>query len=186
MQAIKPIMAPATGLNVVLVSETGALVNKTIANLIWIRAVISLVKARGRWSAITVKGSITSKTKKIYQGQSQIQIKTMDLTKEDKNKFRQAGKNWNILVNEIASVLESAYLVEQVEVLPVSLRLCSSESDWLQAGVKEVTIDEASSGNVNLYKVGINDKQVNICYDTGAPLVSWQNVFTVSFKISLS
>ena len=34
--------------------------------------------------------------------------------------------------------------------------------------MKEVMIDEASTGNVILYQVRINNKQVNVLYDTGA------------------
>ena len=38
------------------------------------------------------------------------------------------------------------------------------------AGIKEVTVDEASSGNVILYKVRINNLQVNALYDTGSSI----------------
>ena len=40
----------------------------------------------------------------------------------------------------------------------------------LEAGIKEVKIDEASSGNVILYKVRINNIQVNALYDTGVSI----------------
>ena len=46
----------------------------------------------------------------------------------------------------------------------------NSESDWLETGIKEVMIDEASSVNVILYKVRINNKQVNALYETGASI----------------
>ena len=37
-------------------------------------------------------------------------------------------------------------------------------------GIKEVTIDGASSGNVILYKVRVSNIQVNALYDTGASI----------------
>ena len=81
-----------------------------------------------------------------------------------------AAKYGSISVNEIASAPESTYHVEQAEQLLGTLRLSDSESNWLEARIKEVTIDEASSGNVILYKVRINNKQVNALYDTGASI----------------
>ena len=73
------------------------------------------------------------------------------------------------------SVLESTYHVEQVEQLLGTLGL--SESDWLEASTKEVMIDKASSGNVILYKVRINNKQVNAHYDTGASISVMAKLF---------
>ena len=116
-QAIKHIMAPVIGYNIVLVSETGAVVSNTMPNPIETRVVISLIQAGGRWSAITVKGNITSRAVKVYQGQSQIQIKDNGPHHKIQKKLRQATKNGNILINKIASVLESTYLVKQTEQL---------------------------------------------------------------------
>ena len=76
-----------------------------------------------------------------------------DLTKKYKNKFRQAAKNGSISVNEIGSALELSYPVEQAEQLLESTGLSDSKTYWLKASIKEVTIDEARSGNVILYKV---------------------------------
>ena len=47
------------------------------------------------------------------------------------------------------------------------LNLSNSESNWLDRCIKEVTVDEASSGNVILYKVKFNNVQVDALYDTG-------------------
>ena len=41
--------------------------------------------------------------------------KTVDLTKKYRSKFRQAARDGSILVNEIASVPELAYQVEQAK-----------------------------------------------------------------------
>ena len=97
-------------------------------------------------------------------------LRQWDLAKKYKSKVRQAAKNGSILVNEIASAPQLTYQVEQVEQLLWTLRLSNSESDWLEASVKEVMIDEASSGNVILYKVRINNQQVNALYDIGASI----------------
>ena len=59
------------------------------------------------------------------------------------------------------------YLVEQAEQLLGSLGLSDSGFNWLEADIKEVMIDKASSGNVILYKVRINNIQVNTLYDSG-------------------
>ena len=74
--------------------------------------------------------SVTSKTaKKFTMDKAKYKLKTMDLTKKYKNKFRQVAKNRNILVNEIASVPESTYPVDKAEQLLGSLELSDSESD---------------------------------------------------------
>ena len=65
---------------------------------------------------------------KFTRDKAKYKLKTMDLTKKYKNKFRQAAKNGNISVNEIASVLEMAYLIEKAEQLLGSLGL----SKWVQ------------------------------------------------------
>ena len=65
---------------------------------------------------------------------------------------------------------ELTYPVEKAEQLLESLGHSDSESEWLGAGIKEVRIDEASSDNVILYKVRINNTQVNALYDTGASI----------------
>ena len=108
--------------------------------------------------------------KNFSRDKAKYKMKTTDLIKKYKNKFRQAAKNGNISVDEIASVLELTYQVEQAEQLLESLGLSNSDSNWLEAGIKEVMIDEASSGNVILYKVRINNKQVNTLYDTGTSI----------------
>ena len=76
--------------------------------------------------------------KKITRDKAKYKLKTMDLAKKYINKFRQAAKNGNILVNEIASLPELTYPVEQAEQLLGSLGLGDSESDftrgWHQGG----------------------------------------------------
>ena len=53
--------------------------------------------------------------------------------------------------------------------------------------MKELTVDEASSGNVILYKVRVNNIQVDALYDNGMhPSVSWQNVSMINYKIDLT
>ena len=47
-------------------------------------------------------------------------------------------------------------------------------------------IDEASSGNVILYEVRINNIQVNALYDTGASISVMAKHFMISCKISLN
>ena len=64
-QPIKPTMAPVAGHNTVLVSGTGSI---AVANPVGTTVAISLIEASGRWSSITVKGSITSKTAKNLPG----------------------------------------------------------------------------------------------------------------------
>ena len=66
---------------------------------------------------------------KFTRNKVKYKLKTMDLAKKYKNKFRQAAKNGNISVNEIASVPELTYLVEQAEQLLGSLGLSNSKSD---------------------------------------------------------
>ena len=58
-------------------------------------------------------------------------MKTADLARKYKDKFRQVARKGNIIVNEamISSVPESTYLVEQAEQLLGNLRLSDSESD---------------------------------------------------------
>ena len=60
--------------------------------------------------------------------------------------------------------------MEQAQQLLGNLRLSDSESNWLDIGIKEVTIDEASSGNVVLYKVRVNNLHVEALYDTGVSI----------------
>ena len=88
------------------------------------------------------RGTLHQGLQKIYK--IKYKLKTVDLNKKYKNKFRRAAKNGSILLNEIASVPESTYPVEQAEQLLGTLGLSDSESDWLEASIKEVTIDEAS------------------------------------------
>ena len=51
-----------------------------------------------------------------------------------------------------------------------NLNLSGSESNWLDWCIKEVTVDKASSGNIILYKVRVNNVQVDALYDTGASI----------------
>ena len=71
----------------------------------------------------------------------------------------------------LASAPESTYSVEQAEQLLGNLRLSDSESTWLDIGIKEVTVDKASSGNVILYKVRVNNLQVDALYDTDVSII---------------
>ena len=48
---------------------------------------------------------------------------------------------------------KSNYSVEQTEQLLGNLKLSNSEPNWPDAGINEVTVDKASTGNVILYKV---------------------------------
>ena len=90
------------------------------------------------------RGASCQGLQKIYQEQSQIQIKDNGPQQEIQKQV-QAG---NISINQMASVPELTYLVEQSEQLLGSLGLGDSVSNWLEAGIKEVTIDEASLVNV--------------------------------------
>ena len=104
-------------------------------------------------------------------------LKTVDLAKKDKDKFRQATRKGNITVSEVSSVPESTYSVEQGEQLLGNLRFSDRESDSLDAGIKEVTADEASLGNVILYKVRVNNIQVDALYDTGVSISVMAKIF---------
>ena len=86
--------------------------------------------------------------KKYTRDKAKYKLKTVDLAKKYKSKFRQPARNGSISDNEIASVPELTYQVEQAEQLLGTLGLSNSESDWLEASIKEVMIEEASSGNV--------------------------------------
>ena len=52
---------------------------------------------------------------KFTRDKAKYKLKMMDLTKKYKNKLRQAVKNGNMSVNEIASMMESSNLVEKAE-----------------------------------------------------------------------
>ena len=95
--------------------------------------------------------------KKFTKDKAKYKLKTTDLTTKYRDRFRQTTRKGNITVSEVSSVPESTYSVEQVEQLLGNLKLSDSKSDWLDAGIKKVTVDEASSGNVILYKVRVNN-----------------------------
>ena len=99
-------------------------------------------------------------------------------------KFKQATRKGNILASELSSVPGSAYFMEQVEQLLGNLRLSDSESDWLDDGIKKVTADESSSGNVILYKVRIKIYSLILYMTLVHPSVSWQNVFMINYKMT--
>ena len=67
--------------------------------------------------------------KKFTRDKAKYKLKTVDLTKQYKSKFRQAAKNGSISANVIASVLELTYQVEQAEQLLGNVRLSGSKSD---------------------------------------------------------
>ena len=56
-------------------------------------------------------------------------LKTADLTKKYKDRFRQTARKGNITVSKVSCVPESTCLVEQAEQLLGNLRLSDSESD---------------------------------------------------------
>ena len=77
----------------------------------------------------TYNGSNHRSQNNVFQAIGKYKLKTMDLTKKYKDKFRQAARKWNIIVSEVPSVLESTYLEEHVKQLLGNLRLSDIESD---------------------------------------------------------
>ena len=55
--------------------------------------------------------------KKFTKDKAKYKLRTMDLAKKYKDKFRQAARKGNITVSEVSSVPESIYLVEQEDQL---------------------------------------------------------------------
>ena len=66
---------------------------------------------------------------KFIKDKTKCKPETVDLTKKYKDKFKQAARKGNITVNEVSSVPESIYLVQQVEQLLGNLKLSDSKSD---------------------------------------------------------
>ena len=108
--------------------------------------------------------------KKFSKDKAKYKLKTADLAKKYKDKFRQASRKGNVTVNEetLSSTQESTYSIKQAEKLLGSFS--SSKSNWLDGCTKEVPVDEASSGNVILYKGRVNNTWVDSLYDTGASI----------------
>ena len=69
--------------------------------------------------------------KKFTNDKAKYNMKTADLAKKYKDKFRLAARRGNIMVNEamLSSVPESTYSVEQAQQLLGNLRLSDSEPD---------------------------------------------------------
>ena len=65
--------------------------------------------------------------KKFTRDKAKYKLKTADLARKYKSKFRQAAKNDSISVNEIASAPELTYQLEQVEQLLGTLRHSDSK-----------------------------------------------------------
>ena len=66
---------------------------------------------------------------KFTKDKAKYKLKTVDLAKKYKSKFRKAAKNGSMSVNEITSAPELTYQVEQVEQVLGTLKLSNSESD---------------------------------------------------------
>ena len=99
----------------VLISETGAVVNNTIASPSDQNS-HQPNQGQRKMKCYYFEGEHHIKDcEKFTRDKAKYKLKTMDLTKKCKNKFRQAAKNGNIFVNEIACVPESTYLVEKAE-----------------------------------------------------------------------
>ena len=77
-----------------------------------------------------MKGNIYQGLQKFSNDKVKYKLKTADLIKTYKDKFRQAARNGNITVNEatLSSTQELTYSVEQVEQLLGNLKLSGSKS----------------------------------------------------------
>ena len=100
-------MAPIVGHNIVLFLGTGTAVGNTIANPIGTTIVYQPNQGQRKLKCYFCEGEHSVRDcKKITKDRAKYKLKTVDLTKKYKDKFRQAAKKGNISVNEIASVLE--------------------------------------------------------------------------------
>ena len=88
-----------------------------------------------------------------------------------KDKIIQKAKKDNISINEatFSTGQESTYSVEQAKQLSGNMQFsdCEFRSDWLDRYIQEVTIDEINLANVILYRVKVNNLEVEALYDTG-------------------
>ena len=91
-----------------------------------------------------------------------------------KNKIIQKARKDNISINEatFSTSQESTYSVEQAGQLLGNMQFSDTESrsDWLDRYIQEVTIDEVNLENVILYKVKVNNIEVEALYDTGTSI----------------
>ena len=78
-------------------------------------------------------------------------------------------KKGSITVNKavFSDTQESTYSVEQ---LLGNLQPSGSKSDWLDGCIKQVTINEVGLGNVIIYKVRVNNIEIDALYDTGVSI----------------
>ena len=121
-------MTPSIGHKLALISEV--VTSNTVSSPIRSRVVTSLTEDRGSWHATTVKGKSHQGLQKITKDRAKYKLKTADLTKKYKDKFRQTARKRNTTVSEamLSSAPESTYLVKQVEQQLGNLRFSDSKS----------------------------------------------------------
>ena len=118
---------PNMGHSIVLVPGTGAVVGNTIANPN--QSSYHPKQGQRKMKCYYCEGEHHIRDcKKFTKDKAKYKLKTVDLAKKYKDKFRQTARKGNILVNEIASVPKLTYPVEQAELLIGSLGLSDSES----------------------------------------------------------
>ena len=91
-----------------------------------------------------------------------------------KDKIIQKARKNNISINEatFSTSQESTYSVEEAKQLLGNMQFSDSESgsDLLDRYIQEVTIDEINLANIILYKVKVNNLEVESLYDTGTSI----------------
>ena len=111
---------------------------------------------------------------KFTQDKVKYKLKITDIMQKCKDITIQKTRKDNVSINEATSSTGqgSTYYVKQAEQLLGNMQFRDSESgsDWLDRYIQEVTIDDINLENVILYKVKVNNLEVETLYDTCASI----------------
>ena len=113
--------------------------------------------------------------KKFKKYEEKYNLSRAKITKKYCKQTLKNARKINVTINKTvlsSRPQESTYSIKEAEQLIGGMQLSdtSSDPDWLDVVIKEVTTDKVSSDNVILYKVRVNNIKVEALYDRGASI----------------